>query len=284
MNFARLNTMYWTKELCNTSKDGTIINADISETFTSNLVEQANDWVVAVERFELSTNAIPYYDGGFNNENIRVYNLADDIEVAVPVQTIALNNVKGYSLQDTLKQVVEQMGGNGVPSGDGNFNLTMDREGFVSFTRTNQATYKVVFPQKLTQVLGLTGDDPNTATWRSVYPRVSCGDELGHIRISSNLNIISDTVGQAKTNIITDLSVPSSISASSEAEDAFSWSPRDKIIYTPSEKRYLNFNSSAPIQVIRVFVEYIQPDGTSRLVTLPVGGVFNIKLGFYQRI
>lgn len=287
MNFARLNTLYWTKELSNLNDDGTYINADLNETFTSNLLDQASDWVVAVERFEVSLNAIPYYDGEFNNENIEIYNQGDDPDVAAAQQTLALNTFKAYSLKDLLQKLNDIFGaaGLGQPSVAGAYQLAVDQEGIVAFTRTNHAAYQIKLPPKLNYILGLF-DEPfgpvnGEQVWYSKEPRISVGDELDHIRISSNLNLISDTIGQAKTNIVTDLSVPANISASG---NDFSWSPRDKLIYTAQERRYLIFNSSAPVQIIRLFVEYVQPDGTERMVQLPPGGVFNVKLGFYQRV
>lgn len=284
MNFARLNTLYWTKELSNTSDDGVLLDADLNETFTANLLEQASDWVVAVERFEVSLNAVPYYDGDFNNENWYIYNVGDNPEDpgTAPVQTMACNFV-GYSLDDLLTNINNAFATTvgGQPINAGGYNITINKEGFITLDRTNSAAFKSVIPPKLNYILGLFGEVAGVQMWRSKYPRIGVGDELDHVRISSNLDLISDTVGQTKTNIVTDLSIGSSISASA---NGFSWSPRDKLIYTPNERRYLIFNTSAPVQVIRMFVEYIQPDGTERKLQLPAGGIFNIKLGFYQRV
>lgn len=281
MNFARLNTVYWTKEISNTKNTGESINADLNETFNSNLLEKASDYIVAVERFEISLNNIPYYDGAYNNENWEIYNQADDPNVSAPVQTLDLSTLVSYSLKDTLEKLNEIFGANVGVARDGLYRLEVDQEGIITLNRQNSNNYKSVIPKKLNYILGLFNEVAGVQEWNSTTPRISVGDELDHVRISSNLDLTSDTVGQTKTNIITDLSVPSAISSSGQE---FSWSPRDKLIYTAQERRYLVFNSSAPVQVIRIFVEYIQPDGTERIVQLPPGGVFNIKLGFYQRV
>lgn len=299
MNFARLQTLYWTKSLTNTNTDGTHIDADLNETFTSNLLDEADDYVIAVERFELSLNSVPYYDGSFNQESIQIFAAADDPNdpLVAAVQTIAIDGLIAYSLNDVIVKLNEIVGNaqpeNGVnPAALMNLEFELDQEGIVTCSRTaNHDQYKIKLPPKLIYVIGVH-DDANyskqllTSRWKSDLPRISMGDELEHIRISSNLNLVSDTVGQAKTNVVTDLSVPSAIGSSrSGATYGYSWSPRDKLIYTPQgERRYLNFNSSAPVQVIRMFVEYIQPDGTERKVSLGTGGVFNIKLGFYKRV
>jgi hypothetical protein len=283
MNFARLNTLYWTKELANTNHDtGKLIDADLNETFTANLLEQASDWVVAVERFEVSCNAVPYYDGAFNQESWDLYNIGDDWDdpLVAPVQQMNIAGLVSYSLHDTIQQLDDLFGAAGGFIGAGNYSIRIDNEGIVTLDRTNQAAYKSKIPAKLNYILGLH-DEVADNEWKSAYPRIGCGDELDHIRISSNLDLISDTIGQAKTNIVTDLSISASISSNA---NSFSWSPRDKVIYNAAERRYLIFNSSAPVQVIRLFVEYVQPDGTERKLQLPVGGVFNVKLGFYQRV
>lgn len=284
MNFARLSTLYWTQSLANLDPDGDTINADVDQTFTKNLLDKANDWIVAVERFELSCNGIPYYAGEEHLEEIVVYTRAanaDDDDIETTRIDVGFN---AYSIPNLL-DLLNVAFGEDNDTRDANFELSIDADGFISFTNTNLDIYPV-FPDKLNTILGLFDDEnhtvSNTQDWVSEYPRWGLGDELDHITIKSNLNLVSDTIGQEKTNIVTDLSVPSNLSAASDG--SFGYSARDKIIYTPSERRYLNFNSTAPIQVLRLYCEYNSPDGTKRLVKLPPGGVFNIKLAFFHRI
>ena len=285
MNFARLSTMYWTKEISNLQSDGALVDADLDETFTKNLIEKANDWVVAVERFELSLNGVPYYGGVDNQEQIQIMTIVANGD---DTQHSTINcYFNSYSLPDTLAQLTSVFANQGIasPAVAGNWKLTVNGEGFISFTSDNYDDHYPVWPAKLNYILGLF-DNPGIGIWSSNTPRWGCGDELDHIRIKSNLNIVSDTVGQEKTNIVTDLSIFTSQSASGEAGDdkGYSYSARDKLIYTPNTRRYLNFNSTAPIQVIRVFCEQITPDGTTKMIRIPHGGVFNIKLAFFHRV
>lgn len=282
MNFARLSTLYWTQSLYNTEEDGSSINADVDQTFTKNLLDKANDWIVAVERFELSCNGIPYYSGEEHQEEVIVMRRvsgADNTE-----ETRVLIDFNAYSIPDLIDRINEAFGENNTTR-DADFELEIDNDGYIYFTKTDLDFYPV-WPAKLNYILGLIDDEDNdisnTVDWVSEFPRWGMGDELDHITIKSNLNLVSDTIGQEKTNIVTDLSVPANLSASSDG--GYAYSARDKLIYTPSERRYLNFNSTAPVQVIRLYCEYTSPDGAKRMVKLPHGGVFNIKLAFFHRI
>lgn len=279
MNFARLSTLYWTQSLSNLESDGSTIDADLDQTFSKNLLDKANDWIVAVERFELSLNGIPYYNGKTHNEYLSVWNRTTDAE-----DSFILLDFDSFSLHDTIKKLNEYFGVNNTAVTN-NWEIQVDGEGFVTFSTSN-TNYFPKFPQKLNYILGLVDDNDysksDTINWTSEHPRWGLGDELDHITIKSNLNLVSDTIGEEKTNIVTDLSIPAGLSASSGG--GYSYSARDKLIYTPSERRYLNFNSTAPVQVIRLFVEYQTPDKTRRIVRLPHGGVFNVKLAFFHRI
>jgi hypothetical protein len=285
MNFARFNALYWTSNLTNTNSDGSYVDADINETFTSNLLENGGDYICAVERLELNLNGVPYYDGEYEGESIEIRATGADGVNPVDglMQTINVT-FKSYSLKNTIDQLNIMLAAEAVNSTTtlGAFVFSLDADGFVTLSRTNSTNFYTVFPNRLNQILGLYNEVAGETNWISGEPRWDIGDSLQHIRLTSNLNLVSDTVGQAKTNILTDLSVNSSLSASSNG--GYSYSSRDKMIYTPSEHRYLNFNSSAPVQIIRIVAEYVQPDNTSRVVQLPVGASFNIKLGFYQRI
>jgi hypothetical protein len=288
MNFSRLNVLYWTDNLTNQNNDGTTIVADISKTFRSNLLERASDWVCAVERMELNLNGIPYYDGDYQAEQLQLYGTGENIDGVeydrdTVYQTINLN-FKSWSLKNTVDQLNELLASQaiGSPTQAGNWSFELDADGFITLSRDNSDKYRSVFGERINQILGLFNEVSDSADWISSEPRWDCGDALQHIRLSSNLNLVSDTVGQAKTNIVTDVSVGSSLSASSSG--GFSYNSREKLLYTPSKLRYLNFNSSAPVQTLRIFCEYIMPDGTSRVVQLPNGSSFNIKIGFYQKI
>jgi len=287
MNFARLKTIYWTDSINNDKHDGSTRNADINKTFTNNLIQQASDYICAVERLELNLNGIPYYDGEFNDETIEIKGSGDEVDGVLYDEETTYQSINFTSKAYSLPHLIDLMNSTladipvGSPSSDGTYIFSLDASGFVTLSRTNHDKYRIHFPLHLNNILGLYNEVAED-DWTSEFPRWDIGDELQNIRISSNLNLVSDTVGQSKTNIVTDLSVGSSLSASSTG--GYSFSSRDKLIYTPTNRRWLNFNSSAPIQTIRIYCEYVLPDGTARMVLLPHGAVFAIKLGFYKRV
>ena len=273
MNFARLNTIYWTKTLYNSDSSKTI-EADINDTFSSNLLASMNDWVCAVERMEISTNAIPYYDGAYEKENVVI----KDTDEATTGTNYSLVSIVAYSLADTITQLNTLFAGILV--------FTLGSDGTVTITKAGVAIGKAVdFPVGINTILGISNSTIPVADAAGVSsgPRFGLGDQLQQLQIRSNLNLVSDTVGQTKTNIVTDVSVAGIYNLTTAAGGGIGYNGRDKLVYVPTQRRWLNFNSNAPLQVLRIFCEYVRPDGTSRMVNLPLGGVFNIKLGFYQR-
>lgn len=269
MNLSRLEVIYYTKTFFNSSSASTI--AEIEENFTTPLLTKANDYILAVERFEINLNGIPYYDGSAGE--------LLTITIAAVDHTVLLSDTY-YSLPDVINGI------NSLISGDINFNgvlFNLDADGYVFITYANFAINTITIPERLNYILGLETDDVNAVTgyWTSRYPRWDIGDQIDHIRLVSNLDLISDTVGQARTNIVTDVAVTSSLSQSSDG--SYSYSQRQKLNYTPNERRFLNFAAPVPISRIRIFAEYVTPDGDNYYVMLPRGGSFSIKLGFYLR-
>jgi hypothetical protein len=272
MNFSRLNTIYWSKTIYNDDASNNI-NADINDTFTSNLLESMNDWVCCVERMEVSTNAIPYYDGSYEQESF-----------SWDGGTASTSTIVSYSLEDTIDKLEKLMSDNKLGK------LTIKAPWYIVWavsTSVDAITTKITLPPKLNEILGFKDGTLSDNEKTSVVPRLGLGDQLQHVQIRSNMNLVSDTVGQTKTNIVTDLSTGISYNVSStianQVSSTLSGTARDKLIYVPTQRRWLNFNASSPLQVIRIFCEYVRPDGVSRMVTLPLGGVFTVKLGFYQR-
>lgn len=266
MNFARLNTTYWSKTLYNPNE--TLLDADINDTFTINLLQSMNDWVCTVERLELTTNAIPFFDGEYEDEQITVNGVVEG----------DLTTLKAYSLQDLITKLNQMANGRVV--------WEVDAVGFVTIRRRVDVGGDIIIPSSLNHILGLgDGRLPHgTPSMSSKTPRFGIGDQLQHIQLRSNMNLVSDTVGQTKSNIVTDIAVNNNFTANVGGGNNWSYLNRDKLVYTPQQRRWLNFNASSPLQVLRIFAEYVRPDGESRMVKLPRGGIFAIKLGFYQRI
>jgi len=120
------------------------------------------------------------------------------------------------------------------------------------------------------------------------------GDRLGHVRISSNLGVTSDTIDQARSNILTDVAIISGINASgaqgfqtAPGDNDFGYSQRQKLIYDPKQRRYLNILYPQPIIQMDLAAYYVFINDDGREEQFPIllfeGGEFSIKLGFYKR-
>lgn len=271
MNFSTFKVMYWTKSVTNSNDDGSDMDAVITEIFTSNLVERASDYVLAVERFEISLNGIPYYDG----TSADTWYLMNGNNIAIEISC----DFKAYTIFELIYELNIKLS----QSSGGQLSIELTSHGYVQLIENNAFPYTHIIPAKLNLILGLVNEATNKVNhvWRSTHTRFGIGDHLDHIRISSNLPLVSDTIGQAKENVVTDFAPAWNISLSEDGSK--SGNPRDKLLYTPATRRYLNLNSSAPIQLLRLYVESLNQFGESSIVKIPYGGTFSIKLGFYKR-
>lgn len=300
MNFNRLQPTYVSLRIAN-SADGTnsalydavtssdnFINASIRQVFNAPVITNADDYVVAVERMELSINGIPFYLA--SGEQIIVHQRAPP-----NATTVLAINESAYSLSQFLtilnaKTFVD-------PSDNSNFNVvfTITKEGFISFTLLGGKTFNNLFfefPRKINLILGIsTVLQVNGTVVSSQTSRLDCGDNLQHIVLQSNLQTISDVIGNVPLQVLTDFAPESSYSnslsyAASGAlqQSAFSTNLRQKVIYNPNEKRYLDLISAFGIQSINIDAFSTNLDGDYSIIPLPLGSSFDIKLGFYKKL
>jgi hypothetical protein len=277
MNFARLRVFYWTQTVSNESTEGTV-DAKIDDSFKSPIFDNVNNYVLAIERFEINTNAIPFFDGDFGVYQLEIF---DTLGVSEQILSV---DFKAYSLFHFISKLNSLVGAAAAPASGMSFSI--DAEGFITMD-FNLNDHYVVFSERINRILGLETSDMilnNGLSITSTHPRLDCGDEIDHIRISSDMQVISDTVGENRTNIITDLSNAGSFSASSDDTSDFSYNQRQKLVYTPNTRRYLNFATNAPLTSIRITAQYIRTDGTVSTIPLPRGASFSIKLGFYLKV
>lgn len=268
--------------------------ASASITINSNIFKDASQYVVAIERMELPINGIPFYIPDAT-ENIIVYRRTGANTGLTSSNRL---NTNSYSLSD-LFIYLNQL--DFVDRGDdSNFNVTfsINGDGFTQLTLGNGKQFADLlfrFPRKLNMILGISENRQITDAIGNIvyssFPRIDLGDNLQHIIIESNLPTTSDQIGNAPLNILTDFAPPTAYSnslkyaANAELEDsAFSTSIRQKVIYNPSERRYLDLISSFAIQNITVTAYYTDIDGNIKRVELPLGGCFDIKLGFYKKV
>lgn len=280
-----MQTRYFTHDVHATYEDTNGIEARISQSFNVPILRKPEDWVVAVERFEVNTNSIPFYTGG---EIIRFTAKILGVEQSVITPD-------AFSLVDLVRKIndIFQNSGQTQPP---NASISIDTEGFIQMTYGAFAAWDIILPPRLAGVFDFVHTSTNDlgglidlgfGTVLSRTPRWDCGDELQLIQITSNLPVVSDNIGQVKTNVLTDLSYPKSLGASMNAdgtEGGNSFSQRQRLIYNPSERRYVNLIGAAPISTVTVKAFYVNPRGVSFPIFLYPGMTFSIKLGFYARI
>lgn len=140
----------------------------------------------------------------------------------------------------------------------------------------------------------------------SIGPRIDCGDSFDHILLTSTLPVISDTVETTETNVLTDIakssnyavsvyynntvggiiSNPNRITPVSDdlvVNGGWTIDTRQKLIYVPNERRFLDLIAPFSMNYLRVDAYYVDISGNSRIVQLPPGGSFKIKIGFFMK-
>jgi len=290
---AKTQVIYWTGQVYNDSASE--IDAVISEQFTSPLVEKCTDYVLAIERFEVNLNGVPYYDKSAQNDTIIFTYVIGGVNTVVVI-LLTDNTIEReiYSLLQLLDEINALIGANLLLATAG-MSINMDDYGYIyfSWTNVNVTAMDIAVNDHLNEYIGFESTtgiiQANGGYLYSTYPRFDTGDLCEHVRIVSNLMLVSDTSGQAKTNIVTDVGAISSYSTShaglpgNGGQTTFSLSQRQKLCYQPAQRRWLNFAAPVALTYISIWAEYVRPDGESVTISLPRGAMFAIKLGFYYR-
>lgn len=299
MNFARLRPTYISLSVRNnadgntfndyssTTSPDSFIDATVKENYNQPVIDNASNYVVAVERFDLSANAIPFYSA--DSEIIYVVERAN---TANTTQEILNNSAYSLSQLLTILNAIEFTD----PTDATGFNVvfTITKDGFISLTLLGGKQFDdiyFIFPRKLNLILGLSTAVQTTGNIStSSVSRLDLGDNLQHIVLTSNLLTVSDVIGNVASNVLTDFSPTTyysnslSYGASGQLQKSgFTTNLRDKLTYNPNERRYLDLISSFNIQTIEITAQYTDLDGIVHIVQLPFGGIFEIKLGFYRK-
>ncbi len=299
-SFARLKPFYVSLNVRNVPEDVDYSPATSADTyklttinteFNQPIMEKASDFLCAVERLELTLNGIPFYDGN-QNETITVVSRLN------PLLTSAnIFNVTAWSLSDLLAKLSAFDLRDPNTNTDFSVVYAINQDGIIVISLEEGKNFdnlEIQFPRILNCILGIsTARQVTPGTFseaESLYPRTDVGDNLDHIIIQTNLPTNSDSLGNAKMAILTDLSVSSAYSNSlsygsdgAMLRSSFSTNIRQRVIYTPSERRYLELLGDFPIQNIQCQVYYVNIIGENVPVPLPLGGYFELKLGFYLR-
>lgn len=287
MNFNRLEVKYWTRSITANTDTGEL-PARIIQSFDRSLLDKANEWVCAVERLSVNLNTVPFVAEG---EQMYFYNV--DINTAIPTTVIEIAYPL-FSLVGLIEYLKEE--NESLLFTDYEFHL--DRDGIVTIHNPVFDTLQFYMSSGLSNILGFPQTSNviglNELEIVSTSPRFDCGDPLQGIQLLSNLPLVSDQVGQDRTNILTDFDAPQNLSTSSTFYDvvdagttgpppAWNFQQRQKIHYFPPTRRYLNIISDAPINYLILDCLWVDPEGKVTPIILPIGGTFSIKLGFYKR-
>lgn len=346
MSLGRIKPKYASLNFTNESNDSSDTQkAIIEENFGFEIIDKANSYVCAVERMELSLNAIPFYKGlkvehnggvggqetfycwnaatddnsfGFDDESpIGVGNIPANYDITLvnmfTVDEMAADQLNFFSLKEVLKHLnnidfpIIDTNGAIVVGETYNCVFEIDELGYIKCTAGltsdgNQPVFKaaanddmfqrIKFPKYLNMILGLGSkvvDNGADDTLISDFPRFDLGDELAHILLTTSLPVISDCIGQELNQVLTDFS-PTSVYSSSYAFNAgalvassVTLNTRQKLIYVPAEKRYLDLTSPFNIRHINIQAFYMTNFNKLYPVELPLGGTFQVKLGFYMK-
>lgn len=292
--------MYATFSVFNTGVDSNgdvtvTIPAELEQTYDSPMIYKANDYVMAVERLEVNTNGVPFYNGSALLETIKVNTVAGVFD------SEAVMAFDGYSLADTIQLINIAFLAATSTNISEHVTVSVNTEGFVIMKCSDFITntwaaflnFDMTNAPILNRILGLNPTDIVNASPSllvSLFPRWDCGDNLSFLRITSNLPTVSDVVGQSSTNVLTDLYFAKNLSASYNyaagdatfGTSAISYSQRQKIVYNPTVRRFINLRSSGPIDNIVIRIQAVSSDGVSTVIPLPIGCEFTIKLGFWN--
>ena len=306
MSLARLKPFYVSLSVRNNKIDDnpfrfstadSIERSRVVENFRQPILEKASDFLCAVERMELNLNGVPFYDASSFVEN-HVQNqetlvIRSKLNNSLTWSYTLVNSAYSIShLFEILNSILYQDPNDNTP-----FNLTwsLSKDGFSVITIMGGKTFtrfQIEIPRRLNLIIGISTDRQinGRTSVDSAFPRIDCGDDLDHIVLVTNLPTNSDSLGNVKNQILTDFSSPSAYSNSLAygvngdlIRNGFSTNIRQKVIYTPSERRYLELLGDFPINNIMVQAMYVNQDGLQKIIPLPLGASFELKLGFYLR-
>lgn len=272
--------------------------AFLSEQYNHPIVEKASDYLVAIERLEISLNGIPFYDATPHPQGAPpvtgyevIYVRSRVPNVGPTTQTL---NLSCYSLS-ALLTYLNSLNFTDPNVGDKiSLTFTVDKDGFI-ILRLLDRTFAFLyfeFPRRLNLILGIATDVQQAGNFQAVsaYPRLDCGDDLDHLILVSNLPTVADSIGNVKHHVLTDFCPPTTYSTGMQynndialVESSFTANLRQKAIYFPNERRYLELIGDFPINNIDIQMFYRNVDNDLKEVPIPFGGGFEIKIGFYLK-
>lgn len=254
------------------------------QTFTfSQLIEDASNYLLTIERFRVPIQSIPMQDA-----RLRAVQVAAKIGGGI-VNTF--NSLDSFSILDYLNQL------NGFHAGlvfsltaDGR--MQVDYDGFANNNIVFDPVIAQIFDMDVIIGIGLNG--PGTVTGGTpIWDRF---DFLHKIQIEAQTGLSSlqqEIVSTAVfANLLTDFLVPNNVSFSYTATAGqappatfnINFDVRQDLEFnTASDRRYIMLKGNAPIQNIRLEVAAITRDGRRRRIRMAPRSIMEIKVAFWKK-
>jgi hypothetical protein len=308
----RIRPKYISLGVSNLSEESTY--ASIHQDWGIPPIQKLDDHVVCIERLEINLNGIPFYHSNPNNtgneviEIVRKTNLNTDVDKKAGTTAISISLSKNYyslgELLDGLNLLFTAVPINlTAPTQSLKLIFGLTHSGKIKITNKSAApidtftNFWVKFPKNFNLIMGFLEDDflNGLLEIESTFPRIDCGDEFNHLLLVSTLPVISDSIDVVQSNCLTDISLVTGYSSSmiyktgtastSKELEGSGWSldTRQKLVYVPNERRYLDLIAPFALRYITIDAFYQNNEGLTEKVILPLGATFQIKLGFYMK-
>lgn len=283
--------MYWSGQFGSDEEQGNF--AIIDKNYENPIIKDASQYLVAVERVEISLHEVPFFrrdvvDVGEDGVSV----VANGIVVATMRMTTTTSAMAFFEeFADVLIALILRVPGV-APL---NFDCAMEYGGFLKIEWDQWDHVGFRFGKRVARIIGKKsiGHDntlgPNVLhVYRTVGPRLDIGDEMQRIVVSSNIPIVSDRFGQTRQNVLADFAVENSVSAAFDPDlETFDRvqpviNPRQRMLYFPSLRRFKNISAAVPLKRFRIEALYQDFDGKLHDIPLGIGGIFSVKLAFYS--
>ena len=244
------------------------------------LVEKANDYVLSVERFRVPLNTIPMLPAIF----LAIRFLP---KVAGVLRVLSIEDV--FSLHDFIEQMNEDQDLIFSLDSSGRAALTFD---FTDTTLQLDATIAEILDMEEIVGLNLTGVQ-NVIGASPMFDRL---DQLSKVQIEgfnalgmAQKEIVNTDV---QRNILTDFLVPTSFSLS---QSMVPFTPpsgnfnlvapvrQDLEFNDSSNRRFIMFKSSSPIQNLELEITAVFRDGTRNRIRMAKRSIMEVKLAFWKK-
>lgn len=292
MNFSRLQPTYISSSFSNSESNGTndlpLLPAVTEDTYNMAIFKDLSQYVVAIERLEISLNGIPFFVGTdiASGESRGQYIGLKVLGGPITYTPIIFN---AFSIIDLL----DQLNVTAYEDEDHLFvalNFSLDPTGYIIMSSDRPfSDTQIYISDRLNHILGLQTLTTPTQIQKSKFPRIDLGDELNHIVIKSSLPTKTDSIGQSQEFVLTDICPPSqygnnySYNQDVLSQSGFTTNIRQKLVYVPNERRFLDLNAPFQLNHLRIEARYVNGQDDSFPIYLPFGGIFEVKLGFYMK-